>query len=114
MDILKSELRVSTADAEDVRMRHEEDALWVAFRDWQDREISVVFRGVLGFRWQECDETVIRDDMTYEVVNSPWLGQQARLQSVNASDYTHHKLCFNACGMIDVLARSVDQENVSV
>jgi hypothetical protein len=108
MQCIESNLGISTADGENVRLQYEDDKLSIVFDDWRDRLCTVVFHGVLAFRWQEFDENGICDDATYEVVGSPWLERQTKLHGVNAADYVHHKLCFNACGMLDVLARSVD------
>ena len=99
-------LGVSTADAENVHITFSDDCLSLGFCDWQDHPRTVVFCDVLAFRWQEFDEDGIRDDATYEVIDSPWLAQQAKLHAVKVQDYVHYRLCFNACGMLDVLARS--------
>jgi len=109
MEFIESNLGIATADGENVRLEYSNDDLSLWFVDWQERSRTLVFRDVLGFRWQEFDEVGIRDDMTYEVAGSTWLEQQARLHGVDARNYVHHKLCFNACGTLDVLARSVDK-----
>jgi hypothetical protein len=109
MKCVEKNLGVSTADGEDVHLQYDGDDVILAFTDWNERSCELVFRDVLAFRWQECDEEGIRDDTTYEVTESSWLARQAQLQGVNASDYAHYKLCFNACGSLDVLARRMKE-----
>jgi hypothetical protein len=105
MNFVEADLGVFTADAENVSLRFEAGELVLTYIDWQERPRCTSFRGVLAFRWQEFDEESIRDDASYEVVGSPWLERQCRLQSVPARDCAHYKLCFNACGTLDVLCR---------
>jgi hypothetical protein len=105
-------LGISTADAEGVEMHFDGGDLVLSFMDWQEVPRQLIFREVLAFRWQDFDETGIRDDTTYEVLESEWLAQQADLQGVNADlgNYAHYKLCFNAIGILDVLARRLTPE----
>lgn len=98
-------LGFSTADAEDVKLRYEGGNLVLSFRDWREEVKEVRFLDTLGFRWQEFDEKNLRDDTSYEVLNSLWLEKQAKIQVANAEEYAHYKLCFNTCGVLDVLAR---------
>jgi hypothetical protein len=83
--------------------------LTLAFVDWQETPHTLVFRQVLGFRWQEFDAGelghAIRDDATYEVLSSAWLDRQAELQGERADEYAHYVLAFNTIGTLDVLAR---------
>lgn len=103
-------LGVSTADAEQVQLRYERGDLIVSFLDWQEQSCELVFQDSLAFRWQEFDDAKldIRDDTTYEVVDSEWLSRQAHLQAVDCAQYAHYKLCFNASGSLDVLAKRHD------
>ena len=104
-------LGASTADAEEVELRFASGDLTLAFVDWQETPRKIVFHEVLGFRWQEFDQREvgehgpIRDDTTYEVLQSSWRDRQAELQGERADEYVHYKLCFNAAGVLDVLAR---------
>ena len=101
-------LGFSTADAEGVQLHFERGDLILRFVDWQEKEVQVVFREVLGFKWNdELDPIDHRDDCCYRVDESPWLKEQTGLAAIDPlSGYSHLRLCFNACGMLDVLARS--------
>jgi hypothetical protein len=52
------------ADAEQVRL--EADGGDLAFVDWREASVRVVFRGAIGFRWadQQEREDGVRDDLT--------------------------------------------------
>ncbi len=105
MNCIQVDIGVHTADAEDVAVQFTKGDLVLTYVDWQERPRRKEFVGVLAFRWQEFDEEGIRDDVVYEVVNSDWLERQCELQAVRSSDHVHYKLCFNACGTLDVLCR---------
>lgn len=108
MRFVEADLGVVTADAEHVAMHFEAGELVLTFIDWQERPRRASFRDVLAFRWQELDEEGLRDDASYEVVDSPWLERQCSLQSAAAGDFAHYKLLFNACGTLDVLCRRAE------
>lgn len=103
MTHVERDLGFATADAQNVRIAFEEGALCLSFVDWRDQPREVRFDEVLAFRWQELDDPAIRDDTTYEIVDSPWLAQQAKLQAVDAARFAHYQLCFNACGVLDIV-----------
>jgi hypothetical protein len=105
MRYVEANLGVSTADAERVVTRFENGDLHLSFVDWQEQPRSIMFCDVLAYRWQELDDAVPRDDTTFEALESPWLERQAKLQAVPVNEYAHYVLCFNACGVLDVLAR---------
>lgn len=107
MHCVVANLGVSTADAEQVEFRYEKGNLFLRFVDWREQPRELVFQDVIAFRWQELDEPEldIRDDTTYEVVDSEWLSRQAQLQAADCENHAHYKLCFNACGALDVLAK---------
>jgi hypothetical protein len=109
MRYVEVDLGVSTADAEKVDVHFGDGDLVLTFVDWQDAPRRLVFREVLAFRWQDFDETGIRDDTTYEVVESEWLARQAELQGVSMENYAHYKLCFNVLGTLDVLGLRLGQ-----
>jgi hypothetical protein len=106
------DLGVSTADADAVELRFSRGDLHLRLVDWQEQRREIVFRAVLGFQWQEFDDAEVgqelRNDTTYEVVESPWRVRQAELQGERADDYVHYKLCFNEVGVLDVLAKRTD------
>ena len=103
--LIDANLGVAVADAEQVALRYERGALILEFIDYRDRPQRVTFDDVLAFRWQELDDSSVRDDLTYEVVGSEWLARQAYLSSVAAGDYAHYMLCFNTGGVLDLLCR---------
>jgi hypothetical protein len=110
MHCIVADLGVSTADGEDVQLQFTRGDLSLRFLDWQEQPRELVFHDVIAFRWQEFDESAlnIRDDTTYEVIDSEWLQRQAQLQAVDVDQYAHYILCFNACRNLDVLARRKD------
>ncbi len=105
MKYVQVDIGVHTADAEQVAIQFSEDALIVTYIDWQEQPQQKEFLEVLAFRWQEFDEGKMRDDVVYEVMDSPWLVRQCQLQGNPAVRYAHYTLCFNACGALDVLCR---------
>jgi hypothetical protein len=113
MRYVEVNLGVSTADADNVDLHFDGSDLVLSFVDWQEVPRQLIFHDVLAFRWQDFDETGIRDDATYEVLESEWLAQQADLQGVKAAveNYTHYKLCFNAAGVLDVLGWRLTPES---
>lgn len=109
MELVARDLGIVTADAEHVRLVFEARALVLSFVDMHDCPGELTFPEVLAFRWQELDEAGVRDDATYEVVGSAWLARQAELQAVPVGDHAHYMLCFNACGVLDVLCRRMNR-----
>ncbi|HEY9681441.1 MAG TPA: hypothetical protein V6C86_07665 [Oculatellaceae cyanobacterium] len=109
MPYVETYLGAITADAEDVTIQFSDQELTLGFRDYVKQVCKLVFSETLAFRWQEFDESdpAIDSDKTYEVTESEWLQRQANLQGENADHYKHFKLCFNACGTLDILAKSV-------
>ncbi|MEZ6188834.1 MAG: hypothetical protein R3F62_28000 [Planctomycetota bacterium] len=101
----------STADAEQVRLQFQGD-LTLDFQDWREVPVRVVFREAIGFRWADEQEWVdgVRNDVTYRVQGSPWLATLARLCGEDAGAFQHLRLCFNACGVLDVVCRSFEAE----
>lgn len=104
MDLIETHFGFSTADVEEIEVRFSNGDLLLSFRDWQEQQQAITFRDCLAFRWQESDEGDLRDDVCYEVRDSPWLARQAELQGVPRDNYGHYKLCFNGHGALDVLA----------
>jgi len=98
---------VHTADAEKVEVSYSNDTLVLRYVDWHEEPKFVEFKETLAFRWQELDDvTTPRDDMTYQVKNSQWLASQ--VSGIPARDgFAHYKLCFNACGVLDILCKAV-------
>lgn len=107
MTFVQVDIGVRTADAEKVAVQFSSGDLVLTFVDWREQPRRAVFTDVLAFRWQEFDEQGIRDDVVYEVEQSDWLARQTQLQGVPGAGYVHYKLCFNACGTLDVLCKRV-------
>jgi hypothetical protein len=105
VEYVRRNLGIHTADGERVRITFDGN-LVVSFVDWHEEPRELTLCDVLAFRWQELDDPAVpRDDETYEVVDSGWLARQAELHAVSAADFAHYMLCFNACGVLDVLCR---------
>jgi hypothetical protein len=103
------DLGFTTADAEQVKLDFDGSDLILHCIDWEEEPVRHTFRGVLAYCWgQHLGTTQVRDDEAYEVRNSPWLVREAKLASVDADSYAHYKVCFNACGVLDVLALKVE------
>lgn len=102
----------STADAEQVRLQFDGGGLTLDFVDWRERPVRVVFREAIGFRWnaEVKWEEGARDDVTYVVHESDWLQSQARLGGGDPAAFQHLRLCFNACGVLDVLCKSFSSD----
>jgi hypothetical protein len=101
---------VHTADAEGVELRFQAGRLHLAYSDWQERRRDAHFTDVLAFRWQEqIEEAMPRDDTSYEVIDSNWLRSHADIQTPGVR-YAHYKLCFNACGVLDVLCQAIGSD----
>jgi hypothetical protein len=82
--------------------------LRVTFRDWREKLQQLVFHDVAAYSWDDGDAAVDprhRDDCSYLVLDSPWLVRHRAVGPVDPSkELRHFKLCFNAAGVIQVLA----------
>jgi hypothetical protein len=102
----------STADAEYPRIIAEGRSLRVTYRDWREELVALVFHEVAAFSWDDGDAAVDlthRDDCSYVVHNSPWLTRHRELGTLTPpEEYRHFKLCFNAVGVLQVLAARLE------
>ena len=102
----------STADAEAPGLVFEQGSLHVRFRDWQARDVNITFRDSVAFSWDEGDAAVSndhRDDVSYIVVGSDWVTRHLDGGSIMVKErYRHYKLCFNAIGVLQVIATGLD------
>jgi hypothetical protein len=100
-------LGIHTADAEQIELSFANGTLLVRYVDWQEQRREQALPETLAFRWQEYDDNAPpRDDTTYEVRQSAWL--EAQVHGIPNNDrFRHYKLCFNACGVLDVLCQEV-------
>ena len=108
MGYVEADIGIHTADAENVSIQYVEGDVLLRYVDWQEKSRAFTFSEVLAFRWQEFDDQGIRDDMAYQVTDSPWLQRQCELQAEPTDHYVHYKLCFNACGVLDLICRGVE------
>jgi hypothetical protein len=100
----------STADAEYPSLALRHGTLVLEFLDWRERAIVVDFSNAAGVKWQELDSPgpQDRDDSVYEIVESAWLAEYLARDARTPGDGLHHfRLCFNASGVLDVLAESM-------
>lgn len=98
---------VQTADAEQVELRFLSGQLELRYVDWREQPQEMVFHEVLAFKWLEQDSvSVPRDDTTYEVLGSALLSEHVVIGATHIT-YAHYKLCFNACGTLDVVCQAV-------
>jgi hypothetical protein len=95
----------STADAEHLEVDYRDGDLKLRFVDWRDKSVSIRFPSAVAFRWQVAANlpSDIRDDESYEVLNSHWLAELSQLGATEAQ-HRHYKLCFNAEGILDVIS----------
>jgi hypothetical protein len=104
--------RFSTADATRPEVASKDDLLHVTFHDWQTRVVQLVFHDVAGYSWDDGDAALDsrhRDDGTYLVQNSPWLARHCELGAgAMCQNLKHFKLCFNATGVLQVLASRLE------
>ena len=102
----------STADAEYPRVITAPGSLRVAFRDWREKHVELLFYDVVAFSWDEGDVIVggdHRDDCSYIFHDSPWLERHFELGTmIRSEDHRHFKLCFNAIGVLQVLASRIE------
>jgi hypothetical protein len=98
----------STADAEAPILAYDQGILHVRFRDWREREVIFTFGDVSAFSWDDGDAAwsdAHRDDSAYIVVGSEWLRKHMDVGTIAASEgHRHYKLCFNAVGVLQVIA----------
>ena len=98
----------STADAGAPILAYEQEILHDRFRDWREREVILTFCDVSAFSWDDGDAAssdAHRDDSAYIVVGSEWLRRHIDVGTIAASGgHRHYKLCFNAVGVLQVIA----------
>jgi len=99
----------STADGELPVIHYKAGTLHFHFIDWQEKPVEFVAAGVLYFAWSdELFENGIRDDTTYEVLDSPLVVRYCEFKTVSDDETLRHfKLCFNAKGVFDVVCEGI-------
>jgi hypothetical protein len=105
----------STADTEKVAIQYVDGDVEVHLDDWRETAVVIRFPSAVAFRWQD-DESLpnhIRDDMPYEVIDSPWVAELSSLGLIGNRPVHHYKLCFNACGVFDVVSEPVIVQSIA-
>lgn len=102
----------STADAEYPQIVSDHGFLRVTFQDWREKTVGLVFHDVAAYSWDDGDaaiDTGHRDDCCYVVRDSHWLARHREVGTVMPSEgHRHFKLCFNAVGVLQVLASRLE------
>lgn len=103
------DLGFSTADAERPELRFADGDIHFSFIDWREQPVRFTATDVRAFSWlEELDEPNLRDDTTYEVLDSDLVQKNCALNIISPADgYRHFKLCFNAAGIFDVLCKNI-------
>lgn len=100
------------ADASWPQLSWDGNQLHVSFRDGTEKPVKLRFENVVGFSWDNGEAALDlkhEDDCCYVVTNSPWLQRHREVGELRASDeHRHFKLCFNAAGILQVLASRMD------
>jgi hypothetical protein len=105
------DIGVDTADAEAVELEYRRGGLSLRYIDMAERPRERFFTNVLAFRWDDNEHPDMpRDDVCYEVLGSAWLAAQPEAGPQGRA-YSHYRLCFNACGTLDVLCASLAGED---
>ena len=103
------------ADAEYPSLSLADDILLVDFTDWREQRVRVRFENCAGVKWQEIELSgpQARDDTVYEILHSNWLtGYFDQGARTKADELRHFRLCFNACGTLDVLAAKMTRAEI--
>ena len=93
-----------TADAESLNVYFNGISVRIEFMDIRQDWVAHEFPDVLGFKWSIELAADVLDDRAYEVLDSDWLREQARLWAVEERDHAHIMLCMSsASGVLEVL-----------
>lgn len=102
----------STADVEYPKVVSEHGFLRVTFQDRREKTVRLVFHDVIAYSWDDGDAAIDaghRDDCCYVVHDSRWLARHREVGTVMPSEaHQHFKLCFNAAGVLQVLASRLE------
>jgi hypothetical protein len=83
----------------------------LSYADWKEQQVQLMFRDVIAFSWDEGDAASSvehRDDLSYTVAGSEWLQRHLAVGVIESvEEYRHYKLCFNAAGVLQVLATAL-------
>jgi len=103
------DLGFSTADGERPEAHFVGQDVQFSFVDWREQTVRFTACDVRAFVWlEEMDVLGIRDDVTYEVLDSDLIRKYSDWNLLTPEDgYRHFKLCFNVAGVFDVLCKSI-------
>lgn len=98
-----------TADGERTEFHFVGGDIQFSFVDMREQTVRFTASDVRAFSWLEgLDVPGIRDDVTYEVLDSELIRKYCAWNVLRPEDgYRHFKLCFNAVGVFDVLCKSI-------
>lgn len=102
-------LGFSTADGERPELQFAGGDLQCSFVDWREQMVRFTASDTRAFSWlEELDVDGIRDDATYEVLESDWIQKYCVWHRISrAEGYRHFKLCFNPVGVLDILCKAI-------
>jgi hypothetical protein len=102
----------STADTDYPHVELDRGCLGVTFQDWREKKVTLRFHDVVAFSWDDGDAALAashRNDCCYIVHESPWVARHREVGTIMPSeDPRHFKLCFNAAGVLQVLASTLE------
>ncbi|HET6328673.1 MAG TPA: hypothetical protein VFG04_28575 [Planctomycetaceae bacterium] len=105
-------LPFSTADAEAPQITLANDRARISYRDWQEKLVELLFHDVVAISWDVGDAALSadhRDDRAYIVHDSPWLARHREAGTIMPNEVRQHfLLAFNAVGVLQVLASSLE------
>jgi hypothetical protein len=107
MQVVPAQLGFSVADGEHIEVSFANGDVALRFVDWREQVVEMEFHEALAFRWASRPSLETpRDDSTYEVVDSVWLLDEARLETLaNPENFAHYVLCFNAAKVLEIVCR---------
>jgi hypothetical protein len=105
-------LPFSTADAEAPQITLANGQARISYRDWQDKLVELLFHNVVALSWDDGDASLSADhcdDRAYIVHDSLWLARHRETRTIMATEERQHfLLAFNAVGVLQVLASSLE------
>jgi hypothetical protein len=112
----KLDINVSSTGLPSLQMN--EDALTLAFSDWENQSVTIDFLSVLAFRWLDSKggELEIDDDKAFEIVKSEWISELCEQNSVPRKDFSHYHhyqfITHNSC-VFEVVCEDFDHSTIA-
>jgi hypothetical protein len=103
------DLGFSTADGNRLDWQFLGGNIRFSFVNWREQPVQFSALDVRAFSWLEFQDIPgIRDDVTYEVLESDLIQRYFDCNLMLPKEgYRHFKLCFNEAGVIDVVCRAI-------